>query len=132
MFERNGNDASIVAHQVTGFVVHFKHDYGFIRPDDKSFDDLFFHVRDVEPWREGFKHITGRQQERVIDKPDGSTTVIPHFPGEKVKFDIKESGKTIQTKNGPKKGFKAVNIEMLTEFEGSNVIEGKENNERKI
>lgn len=131
MFERNGNDASIVAYQVSGTVVYFKHDYGFIRPDDKKFDDLFFHVRDVEPWRDGFKHITGRQQERIIENQDGTSTIIPYFPGEKVKFDVKESGKMVMGRTGMKKGFKAVNIELLTEFRGSEVITGKEKNERK-
>lgn len=132
MFEKNGNDASVIATQKTGVIVHFKHDYGFIRPDDKSYDDLFFHVRDVEPWREGFKHIKGRQQEKTLKGEDGTTTVIPFFAGEQVKFEIKESGKMLETKFGPKKGYKAVNIELLTEFKGSKVITGKEQDERKV
>jgi len=126
MFERNGNDVSVVATQVTGHVIYVKHDYGFIRPDNKSFDDVFFHVRDVEPWREGFKHLVGRKEEKRLQKDDGTTVVVPHFPGEQVVFDIKESGKMVTDRFGAtKKGYKAVNIELITEYK-SEVIEGKE------
>jgi len=41
----------------TGRVVHVKHGYGFIRPDDARVDDVFCHYQDVEPWREGFKEL---------------------------------------------------------------------------
>ena len=112
MHEKNGNDATIVKHSVEGHVVYFKNDYGFIKPDDVNFDDLFFHVRDVEPWCEGFVEFKGRVKEQHLTDDDGNDLMIPSFPGERVKFDIKDNNKMV----GGKKGYKAMNIEILSEY----------------
>lgn len=123
MFDRNGNDAAILAHKITGIVVYFKNDFGFIRPDDKRFDDCFFHVTDVEPWREGFKYITGKVAEKTIISETGQKIVTPAFAGERVTFDIKKSGKTVTSRSGEKRdGLKAVNIELLTENHSSSIV----------
>lgn len=117
MHERNGNDASIVRNLVEGHVIYFKSDYGFIRPDEKTFDDIFFHVKDVEPWREGFIEFKGRvKEQRMIDE-EKKEILIPYYPGERVKFDIKDSQKIFTDRFGvKKKGYKAINVEILSEY----------------
>jgi cold shock CspA family protein len=118
MHEKNGNDATLVRNSVEGHVVYFKEDYGFIKPDDRNFDDLFFHVNDVEPGREGFVEFNGRVRGQTMQDESGNEVVVQAFPGERVRFDIKESGKTIVDKRTgvKKKGYKAINIEILSEY----------------
>lgn len=37
--------------------------YAFIKPDDRTLDDLFCHYRDIEPWKRSFKEL--RKGDRV-------------------------------------------------------------------
>mgnify|MGYP003633503920 CR=1 FL=1 len=118
MYEANGNDATLLTSSVEGNVIYFKKDYGFIKPDDKRYDDLFFHVNDVELGREGFIEFTGRVRAQTLEDQEGKEHIIQAYPGERVKFSIKESGKMVKDKRSGemKKGFKAVNIEILSEY----------------
>lgn len=118
MYERNGNDSTMVEYSVEGYVVYFKSDYGFIKPIDMHFDDLFFHVRDVEPWREGYIEFKGRGREKRMKDENGKEILIPYYAGEHVKFDIKDNNKQITNKitGVKKKGYRAVNIEILSEY----------------
>lgn len=121
MYERNGNDSTQVRQSVKGHVVYFKYDYGFIKPDDRTFDDLLFHVNDVEPWREGFVEFKGRVKEQIVHNAMGQEVMIPYYEGERVKFDIKDSNKKIKDKitGLMKKAYKAINIEILSEYKST-------------
>lgn len=118
MYEVNGNDATLLRNSIEGNVIYFKKDYGFIKPDSRDFDDLFFHVNDVEPGRESYVEFTGVVREQKMEDEDGNEVIVQYFPGERVKFDIKESGKTVTDKRTgiKKKGYKAVNIEILSKY----------------
>lgn len=115
-YEANGNDASLIDNKVKGNVIYFKHDYGFICADDKSMDDLFFHVDEVGMGREGHIEFRGRERSKdVYSEALQKMVATEYFPGERVEFDVKKSGKMVTNKfTGEKReGLKAVNIKLL-------------------
>lgn len=101
--EVEGNDSTIVAYKEKGRVHYVKHEkgYGFIRPDNKNFDDIFFHFSDIEPWRDGYKEVRGYCRE-------------PYFAGESVVFNIVRTNKDITgVKGKPKDSYAAKQIEIV-------------------
>jgi hypothetical protein len=80
-------------------------------------------VRDVEPWREGHVELKGRVKEQHLQDETGKKILIPFFPGERVRFNIKDNNRVIKTAHGTKKGYKAVDIEVLSEYKPKTLTE---------
>lgn len=115
-YEVNGNDATVIKSRIKGNVVYFKHDYGFICADDNDMDDIFFHVDEVDPGREGHVEFRGREKSKTVYSEKLQKMVqTEYFPGERVEFDVKKSGKTVRNKytGETREGYKAVNVKVL-------------------
>lgn len=100
------DDSTVMTSQM-GRVVYVKdNSYGFIRLDNKDYDDVIFFMVDVEPWRHGYKQLLGFKKE-------------PYFPGERVKCDVRRTGKVVKGRQG----YQAVNIEIIEEVKNEQTNE---------